>query len=302
MKQFKITTTRAILLATGLICLGLTGPVFAQQESASLSELIRQARSAGIEQSALDELQSRADRRGISQQQLMEIIEPALSMAEQNLPADHAIQKALEGLSKGVPAPRIASVITRIQSSTEQAGQVVDPWMSRADLQALGNSGEASAPREEFRNAMIKASSKAILQDIPAEAIRQILTEIGDRSVIGRTTAANIVAAIGILPDLPANGQPQVARSLVVRALQGGFSSGEIQNLPTALNMAQMRSQLPAASILEGVANQMHEGIPAAQILQNLYNGNIGGGPPGTVPKGPDNNPGQGRGQGSGQG
>ena len=297
-----MTTTGAILLATGLLWLGLTGPLLAQQESASLSELIRQARSNGLEQSALDELQSRAQRRGISEEQLMEIIEPAVRMAEQKLPADHAIQKALEGLSKGVPAPRIASVINRIRSSTEQAGQVVDPWLGRAELQALDNGGEATAPRQEFRNAMIKASAKAILQEIPAEAIRQILGEIGEESVLGRTTAANIVAAIGILPDLPANGQPQVARSLVVRALQGGFSSGEIQKLPTALNMAQMRSQLPAASILEGVASQLQGGIPAAQILQNLYNGNIGGGPPGSVPKGPDNNPGQGRGQGSGQG
>jgi hypothetical protein len=38
--------------------------------------------------------------------------------------------------------------------------------------------------------------------------------------------------------------------------------------------------------VIEGVSKQMSGGIPAKQILQNLFNGNVGGGPPGNVPKG----------------
>jgi hypothetical protein len=54
------------------------------------------------------------------------------------------------------------------------------------------------------------------------------------------------------------------------------------------MNMAQRRSQLPAQAVAQGLSRQLQGGLPASQILQNLFNGEIGGGPPGNVPPGLD--------------
>lgn len=295
MKQLKVNKLTSIL-AAGLICLGLAGQIQAQQ--IPLDELIQRARNAGIEQSELEELQTRAERRGMSDQQLAALIEPAVNLAEENLPADHITQKALEGLSKGVPSSRIVSYIDRMNSSTRQAARIVDPWVEKTDIRQITGGDGGSAPGVEMRNNLIKASSRAITQNIPAESVGQILDDLNNESVLSRTTPSAVVAAISILPDLPGAEQAQIARSFVVRALKGGFNSGELQKLPTALNMALQRSQLPAASILEGVSNQLQGGTPAAQILQNLSNGIVLGGPAGNIPKGLEKIPDQGRGNG----
>lgn len=298
MKTSNLKKLTTIIVAAGLVCLGFAGQLYAQQ--ATLAETLQSARNAGIGQSQLEELQSRAERRGMSEQQLASVVESAVSLAEEDLPADHIIQKALEGLSKGVSGPRIGAYISRMESSTRQAAGVVDSWIENRGVQQMISRSGGPASGLEMRNNLVKASGRAITQNISAESVDQILAAVSDESVLSRTTPSDIVAAIGILPDLPGAEQAQIARSFVVRALKGGFNSGELQKLPTALNMAQQRSQIPAAGILEGVSNQLQGGIPAAQILQNLFDGNIGGGPPGNIPKGLESNPGQGRGGGSG--
>ncbi|MDX1619286.1 MAG: hypothetical protein R3224_10915, partial [Balneolaceae bacterium] len=288
------------LLAAGVICLGTVGLAAGQQ--APLNELLEQARDAGIEQSTLEELRSRAENRGMSQQELGTVIESAVSLAENNLPTEHLTQKALEGLSKGVPAPRIVSYIQQVRSSTGQAARIVDPWMDNDGVRRMVDRSGGSVSGPEMRNSMIKVSTMAIAQDIPAESIDRLLSDINDESVLSRTTAPSVVAAISILPDLPGAEQAQTARTFVVRALKSGFNTADLQKLPTALNMAQQRSRLPAATILEGVAGQMRGGTPAAQILQNLFDGNIGGGPAGNVPKGLENVPDQAQGGRNGNG
>lgn len=295
MKRSNLTKIIPVFLTASLIFLGAAGQTFAQQTS--LAEMIQRARNAGIEQSVLDELQTRAERRGMSDQQLVAMIEPAVSLAEENLPAEHITQKALEGLSKGVDESRVISFVGRMQGSTQQAAQIVDPWIENSNVQQMIDRSNGTSAMD-VRNNMIKASSRAITQNIPVESINQILGDINDQSVLTQTTPSTIVAAIGILPDLPGAEQAQIARSFVVRALKGGFNSDELQKLPTALNAAQQRSRLPAASILEGISSQMQGGIPARQILQNLFNGNIGGGPPGNIPKGLENVPDPGRNNG----
>lgn len=288
MEYQKINKIVSFYLTIVLLCLGVFGQATAQQST--LAELIQKARNSGIEQSALDDLQTRAESRGISEQQLINIVEPAVSLAGENLPADHVIRKALEGLSKGAPGPQIVSVINQMRNSTQQAAGVVDPWMENANVQQMvaRTLSGGGAPGQQIRNNMIKAASKALSQSIPAESINQILSAVSDESILSKTTPLNIVAAISILPDLPVTEQPGTTESFIVRALRGGFNGGELQQLPAAINMAQMRSQLPASSILEGVAKQLQGGIPAAGILQNLFKGNIGGGPPGHIPNIPD--------------
>ena len=287
-----------ILVAVGFAI--IVGSVQAQQ--ADLSALIQRARDAGVDQSLITELQNRASQRNLNDRQVASLLDPAVQMAENNLPAEIALQKALEGLAKGVPDSRIQPVLNSIQSATQQAASIVDPWTKNQNIrQMLAKSGSMSD--QAFRREMIKSASRGLMSDIPGQTMSDIFTDIADPSVVNNTGPANMVAAIGVLPDLStAAGQPQSARSFIVKALKSGFSAGEFQKLPMAVNVAQSRSQLPAASVLERVSKQLNEGVPAARVLQNLFNGQIGGGPPGGTPPGLENNPGRGKGKGQGQG
>lgn len=289
--------TRLFLIMACWGCL-LIEPLSAQPQT--LNELMSQARQLGIEQSSLEELRGRAQGRGIGDQELSSFINTAVILAGKQLPSDHIIQKALEGLSKGVPADRIVQVLNTIQQATEQSAEVVEPWINSPGVQQMVDRfGNQTV--HEFRNELIKSSAKAVAQNVPAGVIGEVLSDISDEAVISETNPQNIVSAIGVMPDLPITAsEPAVSRSFIVRALKGGFGAADFQKLPMALNVAQMRSQIPASGVLQGVANQLQGGIPAAQILQNLFEGNVGGGPPGNVPKGLGNSNNRGNSQGQG--
>lgn len=275
-----------IPLLLGLVLL----PALVKAQNASLKEVLEQARSMGIEQAQLQELQNRAQSRGLNDQQIMDIIEPAIALAEENLPSEAVLQKALEGLSKGVPANRMMPVLKNMQQSVQKAGPMVESWIQRPNVQEIVNKPGAGMSDSQFRNEMIKATSRGLMNNVPSGEIQKLLDEISSSDMSDNADPSNVVASVGVFAELPTTAeQPEVSRSLIVRSLKGGFNTAEIQRLPAAMKVAQQRSQLPAASVIEGVARQMKGGIPAKKILQNLFNGNIGGGPPGGTPPGLEN-------------
>lgn len=272
--------------------------VIAGAQGTELSELLQRAQKLGIEESQLLEIRNRAQQQGLNNQEIVQLIEPAVSLADQNLPSEAVFSKALEGLSKGVPANRITPVLQNIRSATREAAPVVESWMARGEVQDM-IAGKEGIPRPEFRNEMIKSVSRGFMENIPSEVMNKLLDDVADPSILAKTDPQSIAAAVRIFPDLPAASEnPGRARSFLVRSLKSGFVSSDLQKLPGAMSVAQQRSQLPAAKVLEGVSNQLQSGIPAKQILQNLFNGNIGGGPPGSLPKGLDNIPGRGNNDG----
>lgn len=294
MKNFKhiLTSVKKNIL----FCLLLLFAVTANAQVTDLSAMIQQARDAGIEEAQLEKIQSSAAEHGLSDQQLSDFIEPALALAEQGLPAEGILSKAQEGMSKSVPANRILSVLQNLRNATEQSASVADSWIGRDEIQSMiANAGAMS--EADFRNQMIRSVSRSFVSNVPQEAISGLLEDIASEDVLSRTNPQSIVSAVAILPDLSTTPEnPEISRSFLVRSLKGGFSPSELQKLPGAISIAQQRSQLPAANVIEGVANQMGNDIPAKQILQNLINGNIGGGPPGGLPKGLDNRNDQGGG------
>lgn len=292
MKDFK--QHMKVLTVWLFVCIsfGVTENTLAQTGSFNTFE--ERAKKAGIEQSVIEDLKARKESRGLTNDQLIKIIEPAVILAEENLPANHVLQKALEGLSKGIPDSRIIPYINNLANATRQAAGVVDPWLEKPRVKKMAGTEAHSDGPNSIRNRMVESSSRAINQNISSDNISQLLSDIGEESVISKTTSSNIVSAMDILSDLPMRDQPQLTRSFVIRALKGGFEAAEFQKLPMALNMAQKRSQIPAANIVEGIANQLQNGTPAQDILQNLFDGKVGGGPPGNIPKGMDGNPGKG--------
>ncbi|MEX0928105.1 MAG: hypothetical protein WD266_03260 [Balneolales bacterium] len=283
------------LLAIGLI---IMVPALGMAQDQPLGELIRSARNAGIEQARLNDLQSRAASHGITDGQLTQIIGTATVLAEQNLPSDMIFQKAMEGMAKGIAPERMQPVLQNLQRSTISAVAIVDPWIARGDVaQMMSRSGEQMSG-QAFRNELLKAGSKAMSQNVSPQSLQNLFDAIGQEATLSRARPSGIAAAISIFADLPSTAQhPDASGAVVARALQSGFEAGDMHKLPGAMNSAQRRSQLPATAVIEGVAGQMVQGTPASQILQNLFNGNIGGGPPGNVPSGMGNRPGQGRGE-----
>lgn len=269
------------------ICGLLLAPIMLQAQTPSLEDLLVRAEANGIAQSQLQDLRQRAQSRGITDQQLAGFIEPAVALAENNLPSDMVLQKALEGLSKGVPAERMLPVLQNMRQATQQASPLVDSWLKRPSVRQMVDRPGSGMSEQQFRSEMIKAASRGLQNNIPVQEMESLLNEVGETDIASNIQASNAVAAVGIFSDLPTTAdQPEVSRSFIVRSLKGGFKSAELQRLPAAMKVAQQRSQLPAASVVEGVSRQMKGGVPAQQILQNLFNGNIGGGPPGGTPPG----------------
>lgn len=287
--------TPKILLWCLLWCLLMALPALLHAQDASLDQLIRRAQAAGIEQSSLQELRQRAAQQGLSNDQLALLLEPAVNLAEQDLPSEALFSKALEGLSKGVSPNRILPVLQNLKSNTVTMAPVVDNWMGKPEVTDMLRKNKGMN-RNAFRKEMIKSVARGSSAEITSESISALLEEVGSDDIMSESTPQSIVAAVGIYAELPTSAQnPEMSRSLLIRSLKAGFSSSDLQKLPGAMSVAQQRSQLPAASVLQGVANQMRDGIPAQEILKNLFNGNVGGGPPGGIPPGLENKPDRGK-------
>lgn len=278
-------------------CWTLYAPALANAQQGEPTELIEKARELGVDQNALNDLQSRAELRGINNQDFITILNSVVTLAQQQLPSDHIVKKALEGMSKGVPGTRLVSVLGNLERATQESAEIVKPWVRSSGVRAMLDRTGDGQSEAQFEGELIKSASKAVSQNTPAAVIGEILSDINDASVLSEAHPSNIVTAVSVMPDLPTSAtQPEVSRAFIVRALKGGFGAADFQKLPTALNIAQMRSQVPASSVLKGVSDQLQGGIPATQILQNLFDGNIGGGPSGNRPPGLGNKGRQGQG------
>jgi len=240
----------------------------------ALTDLIDRARLSGIEQSYIDGLQTRAQARGISESELMAIISPAVSMAENNLPYEMIFEKAFEGISKNISVSGIEPVLGSILENSGRSAEFVDRWVERPEVgQMLSRSGSAM-DKGKFRNEMLRVSTHSITQGFDPAIIEEILNSVIDQGLHNNTRPSGILSAINILSDLPMAAQePAKTASFVLLALKNGFEASHFQNLPSALNVAQRRNQLPASAIFDGLSQQLTGGIPASNIIQNLNNG-----------------------------
>lgn len=288
MKKLTIIISKAGFAVLLLLLTISTATVSAQQTN--LNDVLQQARDNGLQEAELKELQERAASRGVEEAQLGEMLQAAIDMAEQSLPAELVLDKIMEGFSKEIPPQRIMPVLQQMRDVSSEAVAVVDPWMAREEVRQFSEQRGISS--ESFRNELVKASTRSMMQNVSAETVGDMLNRIADETTKDETiNPSDIISATGILPNLPQSVLDSNAGGrFVVRAIKGGFRANELQRLPDAVAQAQQRSELPAASVMEGVSQQLQDGVPAKEILQNLFDGNVGGGPPGQVPPGLNNN------------
>lgn len=280
----------SFLLFTGvLLLLTFTGTLFAQQQN--FNAVLNEAQESGIEKSALAELQQRANAQGINDEQLIELIQPAIDMAGQGLPPDFALEKAMEGLSKNIPASNIIPVLQRLNQTAAEAARIVNPWLEKSGVKKMVANSPDGMSEGEFRNELTRATAKALNKNVREETANDFFNEMGDESILGKASPPDIIAAVGVLSDMSQGIDQSQSAKFVVRAVKGGFTANQLKDLPFKMSMAQQRGELPAASVIESVSEQLNGGVPAKKILQNLFAGEIGGGIPGSIPKGLENRP-----------
>ncbi|MBD3615638.1 MAG: hypothetical protein HUJ22_03620 [Gracilimonas sp.] len=270
------------------LLLMLPASIFAQQTS--LSILTQKATELGIDESYITRLQERAQVNGISEDQLAEILEPAVTLAEGNLPFDMILEKTSEGLAKRVPNHVLVNVLRGLQEATQHSVQIVDPWMQGQAVQnMLKRTGGSQESAQQFRKDMLKNTGRALNQGLSEQAVTDFMNELNNDEVLSKVDANEIVTSLTILPDLPTSSDnPELSGKLIIRSLKGGFKSADLQKLPSAMQMAQSRGQLPAGNIVNGILQQLEIGAPATNILQGLFDGKIGS-PPAGVPGRPGN-------------
>ena len=284
-----------------LVALVLLAPMVVRGQDGSVETLIERASTTDANVDLMETVARRAKTAGLSTAETADLLEPAVRLAETNLPSSPFLNKTLEGLAKKVPPSRMKPVLQQLQSHTQQSGRVVSGWLEQEQTQKLfGSDGAGTASdREE----LIVNVTEAQQQKVSLKAVTQFLETLPaavDRSSV---SLSQVSVAVSVLPDLPSNtNNPKVTRELLTAALNAGYDGESLRQLPAALERAQRETQRPPAFVARGVAQAIARGTPAASVLRNLFQGSLpGGGTPSRVENGPPGTiPGQGKPPGKG--
>lgn len=276
------------------------------QSVGELDALVDRAAEAGIERTVVSDLVERARQRGLNPEETAQLVEPAVGLAEEGLPGTPAVEKALEGLAKGVPFSRIHPVVGQLETHTREVGTYVREWARQNDVRAMlsaetdgGGAGDAAAA-EQAVSVVTESAAQARMQGAPMESIEGFLSELPARTSRRPIAAAEIANAVQVIPDVPGeNGPPQGVGRLLTEALDGGLSAESVRQIPAALEEARRQTGRPVDALASGAAAQMASGTPASQVVQTLFAGGRpgtgpGGGPPEGLPPGEDVPPGPG--------
>jgi len=270
-------------------------------QPASVQALIERGQKAGIDAEFMRNVASRAEKAGLGAEQTAELLRPAVTLAEQDLPTGPLLNKALEGLAKRVPPSRMTPVLQQLQTHTEQAGGLVSTWLGRADVQRFVDGAEKGPSAERSR--IITNVTEAQQQDVPLKNVKQFLDGLPGAVTRSSVSLSQVATAVSVLPDLPGSqSNPAVTNQLLTAALDAGYDAEALRQLPAALESTQRTTQQPALAIARGTARAIAQGTPATSVLQSLFQGSMpGGGPPAGVESGaPGAVPGQGKPPGRG--
>lgn len=278
-------------MAAGLLLLLVALPTTAWGQS-PVPSLIEQGRAAGADAELLRTVADRAEAAGFSDRATADLLRPAVSLAERDLPASPLLTKTLEGLAKQVPAGRMSPVLQRLQTHTQEAGALVSSWVRQEGTQDL--LGRSGPPPKAERDRLITTIAQARQQDLPPAALEQFLTQLPGAVERRPVALSEVATAVSAMPDLPgARDNPALARELLAAALNAGYDTESLRQLPAALEQARRTNSQPATAIAKGAARAIAQGTPAANVLRTLFQGTVpgvgpaagaGNGPPGTPP------------------
>lgn len=305
MKRLNITILTVWMLAAA--------PAVLAQSSPDLDALIDRGREAGLRGEQVQAVTDRAREQGLSAEQVAQLIEPAVQLAEQDLPGEAVLGKVLEGMAKGVPFTRIHPVVGRLQEGTREVGMFVRGWARRQEVREMMGGREAGDP-EASEAAMIESAARARVQGASQDLIQNFLSNLPAETSRRPITREEVVTALPVLSDAAAAGSgAEGFRRFVTEAIDAGMSPETMRQIPTALQAANRRTGRPVEAIARHAASAIASGAPASDVLTGLFEGGGPGlgppegsaGPPNETPPGqdlppesgpPSDRPGQGEG------
>ncbi len=279
----------------GLVVFALLLPTGAMGQPSAVQSLIEQGQAVGADVELMRNVASRAEKAGVGPEQTAELLRPAVTLAERDLPTRPLLNKTLEGLAKRVPPARMGPVLQKLQSNTEQAGALVTTWLGQDNTKRLVGESPASS---SARTQLVTTVTEAQQQEVPLETVKQFLDGLPGAVDRSSVSVSQVATAVSVMPDLPGSkSNPKVTQQLLTSALNAGYDGESLRQLPAALERAQRETQRPTAVIAKGTAQAISKGVPASSVLRSLFQGSMpGGGPPSGAGNGPPSSPpGQGR-------
>lgn len=261
-----------------------------------IDALVERAREAGLDPEQVQTVSERAQQRGLSPDEAAQLIEPAVQLAEEDLPGEAVLGKALEGLAKGVPFTRIHPVVGQLQEGTREVGSFVSEWAQSQQVQEM-MSAEDGSPSTGSARPVIEAAAQARAQGASSETIRSFLSNLPSETSRRPISPDEIASAVRVIPDVPGEGQtPESVGRFVRAALDEGVSPETMRQIPAALQTANRQTGRPIDALARSAATEMAAGTPASDVLSALFQGNgpgVGppngrGGPPEGTPPGQD--------------
>ncbi len=269
-----------------MVLVMLVAPSHARMLSGNGDPVMKRAIDAGMDADQIERLISRAQGRNMTPEELHQILMSAISLAEMDLPYNMVMQKAAEGLAKQVSAPGILTVLDNMQSSMVHSADIVDPWIGRPEVQGLIEAKKGVRTTVEaarlYRGMLLESVSYSLQNNADDSLLREFLDEVASIKNMEKGDLASIAAGLQALSEMPmTRDNPGLNARLLIGAMNAGFTASEIRELPHAMRSASFHSRLPMEKIAGSLELQLHENIPAVQIMDNLFQGIIGGGPPG---------------------
>lgn len=257
-------------------------PPRARGQADRVQSVADRAVAAGADRTTVQSIVDRATRSGLTAESTIDLLQPAVRLAEQGLPATPVLNKSLEGLAKGVPPARMTPVLNRLQTYTEQAGAVVSSWLDRPDVQTM--MGEDGSVDASVRDRFVVNVAQSQQQGVDIRTVQSLLDALPTETSQRPIPSQRIVVALSVLPDLPGARQgTQSTRRLLTAALNANYTPEDLRQLPAALESARRTSQRPADVLARGTAQAISNGAPATDVLRGLFQGAVPGGPPSGV-------------------
>lgn len=267
------------LLIMGMPLISTGTPVERDSAEVMLKETLQRAEKAGLSTTDLKSLVQRSRQKGLTTKEISGLIRPAAELAEQNLPGEMIIQKAFEGLAKGIPTARIQPVLLNLKSRIQQAKQVVDPWMEKNGRDGEKDYITKKGNERSVRFLLIEATATALSGNVTEDQITGLLQNMSENNEKRTINPRTLATSIQILPDLITTEEdPALSLKLLANAIDAGFTASDLNQLPQAMILAKQNSRLPARAVAAGFTRQLESGLAAGQIIQNLQVGNVKGG------------------------
>lgn len=245
----KVTgAAKAVGMTLPLIAVLLVPPAYAQL-SATMAASANQAIAAGAPASEMQDLVSRWERRGYPARPGLAVIEAITQAARDDLPTEPLLQKAMEGLAKGVSPERIAVVVEHRARTLREARALLD--IASPDVPG----------HQPGRDRAIHALADALFQGASRDDLARTVRRV--RSDKGAESARWVEAAADAVAGLMSSGIPsKEAADLATLKLRQSSVPAEMRQL-SGQALALRRNGLSPPQVVEQLRRTVEGGRPS---------------------------------------